>query len=326
MRLDIVRQPLLATFITLLVFAVGATTRTGELHLASELIAKTPSLLGVYIAHWQDVYSFAARTLCVFLIFYSGVTLGRMTVRYSLYSLHTYLAIPLYGFFACGLFVSSGFAVEYLSGALLVLSLNSFYASFRSGDYGFGAIFRGSLCIGIIPLIYTPALVLFLVIPLAVFLFKRSAREFLVASIGYLFPLFVICYLNWAMDGAFVTPVLVLFKAFIGVGDFWILNLDSMSLAMLCVTLLLFLCAGVCYFLDIYAAGPKSRSILLFNLSLFIVIGSMLFMPCASAASVAMLAIPIAVVLPLLFVRLNHSVALFLYLGMIALCIIRLFF
>lgn len=326
MRLDIVRQPLLATFITLLVFAIGAITRTGEVYLAPELIAEAPSLLGGYITHWQTLYPFAAKILSVLLIFYSGVALGRMTVRYTLYSLHTYLTIPLYGIFACGLFVSSGFVIEYLSGALLVLALNSFYACFRNGEYGFGEIFRGSLCLGILPLIYTPALVLLLVLPLAAFLFKRSARELLAAIVGYVFPLFVVCYLNWAMNGAFVTPVLELFKAFVGVGDFWILSLDPLTLVLLCIMLLLFLCAGLCYFLDIYAAGPKSRSILLFNLSLFIVAGAMLFIPCASASAAAMLAVPIAVVLPLLFVRLNHSVAFFLYLGLICLCVIRLFF
>lgn len=320
MGLDVVRQPLMAAFVTQLVFAVAAMACTDGVYLDSGAATEVHSLLGGHLTQVQQMWPLAAKILCALVIFLSGVSVGRMTVRYGLYAVHTYLAIPFYGIFACGLFISGEYLVQYFAAALFILSMKNFYAGFCCGAFGFGEIFRASFLLGLILLIYTPAVVLSVVVLLAVVVFKRSVREFLVGVVGYLLPLFAVCYLNWAAGGAFTAPFAVLSETFLTAGGFSVYGLSLPVSILSGVSVVLFLCAALSYFFDMYAGGAKSRSILLFNLFLFLIMGSMFFLPCASSAVAAFAAVPMAFVLPLLFVRLDRRIAWFLYLGLFFLC------
>lgn len=108
-----------------------------------------------------------------------------MTIRYNLYSVGTCLAIPLYGAIVCGLAVGSDYLPAFTAAALLALSVKNFARSFCNG-YGFDAIFRASLYLGLLPFVSTAALPLLLILPPAVLLFRRTLREAVVAVAGVL--------------------------------------------------------------------------------------------------------------------------------------------
>ena len=65
----------------------------------------------------------------------------------------------------------------------------NFARSFCNG-YGFDAIFRASLYLGLLPFVSTAALPLLLILPPAVLLFRRTLREAVVAIAGVLLPAF----------------------------------------------------------------------------------------------------------------------------------------
>ncbi|MEG2366331.1 MAG: hypothetical protein RSB29_06240 [Alistipes sp.] len=322
MRVDIVRQPLAVAFATLLVFVLVALAHVGG---ASAGSIGTPSLLGGFVLHEQIAFPLWSRLLSAGLLLGSGLLLGRMSLRYSLYAVHTYLALPLYGLFACSLLVSDDYLLSSLISLILVLAIRSYNAAFCNG-YGFGSIFRASLCLGILPLIYTPLLSLVVLLPMVVILFERSLRETLVAVVGYLLPIFALSYVNWGLGGAFSTPMVDLCHSFMTHNGFSIAATTPALRGTLALLSLLYLGAVVCYFMGFYTLSSKSRSILSFQLFLFLVIGTMLFTPCASAVSLPLLAIPASVSLPLLFIRLKSTIAMWLYVVVVVFCGVALFF
>lgn len=56
------------------------------------------------------------------------------------------------------------------------LAAKNYCRSYCNG-YGFDAIFRASLYLGLLPLVYAPATPLVLILPLAILLFRRTFRE-----------------------------------------------------------------------------------------------------------------------------------------------------
>ena len=72
---------------------------------------------------------------------------------------------------------------------------------------------------------------------------------------------------------------------------------------------------SVLFFLsDIYAVGTKARLILIFNISILILSAATLCGPAADRGSLAMLAVPSAILLPFMMVRTHPSVSLLFYL------------
>ena len=60
---------------------------------------------------------------------FTGMSVGRLTVRYNLYSVGTCLAIPLYGAIACGLAVGGDCLTTFAASALLALATKNFCLS-----------------------------------------------------------------------------------------------------------------------------------------------------------------------------------------------------
>lgn len=323
MKLDVVRQPLVVAFLTLLVFVAAGMARIGCVHPACESAGEVASLAGDGLLTLQARWPQSTRLLCGLALFLAGVALGRATVRYGLYSVHTYLAIPLFGLLACGIFVSTTYSVGYVAAILLVLSVRNFYAGFRNG-YCFSAVFRGSLYLGALPLIYTPAVVLIPVLPLAVSLFKRSARESCVALFGFSLPFLAYSYIIWGMGGSFAAPAVMLWEAFRTPSGFSVGELPLPKLMLLGTLLAAMVFTAVCYFRDRYASGTKPRAILLFNLILFMLCTGLFFVPSGTFSAAALAAVPMATLLPLWFVRLPRPAAMCLYIGLIGLCVASL--
>ena len=81
--------------------------------------------------------------------------------------------MPLMSAIVCGLAVGSDYLPAFTAAALLALSVKNFARSFCNG-YGFDAIFRASLYLGLLPFVSTAALPLLLILPPAVLLFRRT--------------------------------------------------------------------------------------------------------------------------------------------------------
>ena len=117
MKFDIARQPLVPAFLTLAALAVVAMWNAGgpavdtavQAGHAAETVdigrnaagALAVSSPGELLAQFQAAHPVWARWIAGLLMLFTGMSVGRLTVRYNLYSVGTCLTIPLYGAIAC---------------------------------------------------------------------------------------------------------------------------------------------------------------------------------------------------------------------------------
>ena len=172
---------------------------------------------------------------------------------------------------------------------------------------------------GAIVFVSTAALPLLLILPPAVLLFRRTLREAVVAVAGVLLPAFTICYINWGAGGEFLTPLMALGDPFITGKPFALLSAVPLrNLVLLGGIFVLDLLALLFFLSDIYAVGTKSRTILIYNISVLVLTAAVLCGPAATPGAAAFAALPSAVLLPFMFVRIHRGVALLLYLLLLA--------
>ena len=324
MKFDIARQPLVPAFLTLAALAVVAMWSAGGpavstavqaghaagtvdigRNAAGALAVSSP---GELLAQFQAAHPVWARWIAGLLMLFTGMSVGRLTVRYNLYSVGTCLAIPLYGAIACGLAVGGDCLTTFAASALLALATKNFCRSYCNG-FGFDAIFRASLYIGLLPL--------------AVMLFRRTLREVAVAVAGLLLPALTLCYVNWAAGGEFLAQVAEPGSAFIaGTPLSLFLSTPVQNLVLPGAVFLLDLTALLFFLSDIYALGTKPRLIFIFNISALLLTAAALCGPAATPATVALAAVPSAVLLPFMFVRIHRAIALPLYLLLLASAVI----
>lgn len=325
MQFDIARQPLVPAFVTLAALVVTATCHTDAHALLPAAVHDAvppgglalPSL-GELLTQFQLLSPVWGHLLAGFLLLYTGMVIGRLTIRYTLYGVGTCLAIPLYAIAACGIALSADYLAAAAASALMALSMKHFCRAFCNG-YGFDALFRASASLGLLVLVSAAAAPLLLLLPFAVLLFRRTVRECVVAVAGLLLPLLAVCYVNWGAGGEFTAPILAQADAFLAGTPLALFGqLPVQALAMLGGITLLTLLAVFFFLTDFYAAGTKPRFVLIFHTGAFFLTLAQLFGPAATPALFGLAAVPAAVLLPLLFVRIHRTIALPVYLILLA--------
>lgn len=349
MRFDIARQPLVPAFLTLFLLAAcavwspeapffdltdglrltpdalmnGTVTAAAAVPASSATFASAPEGLalpmpGELLSRFQTDHPGWAGFIGGFLLLFGGMCTGRMTVRYNLYAVSSCLAIPLYGLVATGLATGGDQFTAFALAALLALAVKNFGRAFCNG-YGFDPIFRGSLYLGTLLQLYPAALPLALMLPAAVMLFRRTLRETVVALFGFLLPFLLFAYVNWGAGGHFWGAFAQTGADFLS-GNLFAMVLHTSVLRLVLTGFVLLLDALAILFLlaDLYFVGTKARFILLYNIGVLVLVAATLCGPAATPASYALLAVPTAVLMPVLFVRIRRKVSLPLYAFLLA--------
>lgn len=317
MKSDIARQPLVPAFLTLLALTIVAVSCLND-GSGAGLRPAPPSAAGEYLTLLQHRLPVVARLLAGIMLLMTGFITGRLSVRYNLYSNNSCIAIPLCGITAAGLMTGGEYLIGFTVTLLLALSTQHFARSYING-YGFSALFRASLYLGLIPLILAPALPLLLLVPVTLLLFRRTLREVVVAFAGAALPLLAASYIYWGCGNSLFEPLLQFADCYRP--DGWLTlwtTLPAMQLALLATIGGLDLAAIAFFHSDLYAAPHKSKAILLLNIGTLVILAGILCTPCAVPALLPALAIPTALLLPVLLVRIHRFFALLLYLGLLA--------
>ena len=319
---DIIRQPLPVATFTFLVVVIVAFVRAWVTQRFAGEIPAVSAPLGYYTAAFRLSWPLLSAAASIVMLFVAGFLIGRSSVRAELYATRCFLAMPLFGVVSCGVLLSSDYLTQSLTLLLLVLASRNYYNSFHR-HYCFDRMFRGSLYVGLIPLLYAPGAGLLLLIPLVVLLFRRTLREVAVAVAGLLLPALTLCYVNWAAGGEFLAPVAEPGSAFIaGTPLSLFLSTPVHNLVLPGAVFLLDLTALLFFLSDIHALGTKPRLIFIFNISVLLLTAAALCGPAATPATVALAAVPSAVLLPFMFVRIHRAIALPLYLLLLASAVI----
>lgn len=323
--MNMARQPLLIAFPTLLLLLGGVLVRKLGGSFTPEQMVGFQTLPAEWIGWFQSSYpriSWGVWLLCHSVV---ALTLGRMAIRHNLYAGSSLLAVPLYGVAACGIFVGDNYLASALAALILARAMRNFCVACRNG-YAFSALFRGALYLGLLPLITLSAWPLLMMLPLITFLFKRTLREWIVALTGLVLPFGALLYIHWAVTAERWVPLERMSQGLaVDSGISLFADASILLVVQLVVMLAAVLWALFYYLSDIYVATSKVRAILTAHLWLLVLCFASLALPGASVGNLALLAIPMAILLPFLFVRLKRSWANCLYALMLLLAVVRLF-
>lgn len=324
MRFDLVKMPLVPAFLLLATLAVfglwalpaGMPSADPRGGIAPEVLPLLP--LGALPDRLQQLCPFAAKLLGVFLLLFTGTSLGRLSMRYNLYVTTTCLALPLYGAAMLPALHDASWLASIVASALLLLFLRNCCIGYRNG-FAFDRFFRAALFLSLLVLVRPAALPLLLALPAAAVRFRRTGRELIAAVGGLLLPVATVAYLNWAFGGtptapfeawwrtlAVGTPAAALFDSTLGDRLFAGLLLLSTAAALLLFRLVR------------YHVGTKARHIVYFAGRLLLLSLVVLPMPGAGVGMLGLAAVPAALLLPVLFLRLHRPIARLLFLAVTA--------
>ena len=131
---------------------------------------------------------------------------------------------------------------------------------------------------------------------------------------GLLLPPLTLGYLNWALGGSFIAPFVELYHRFMQ-GE-WLTGMLHAPLTeqIFCGVLLLLNLLSIALFLaNSYTLSTRSRHTLLYASYLLLLTVATFLLPAGSIARVALLAVPSALLLPVLLIRIRRSITQILY-------------
>lgn len=318
MRPDIVRQPLLLAVLSLLAVIAAALVWGAPLTF-TEGAPGVP--LGDLLRGFQDNFPVWSKVISGALIFASGVVTGRLTIRYGLYPVSTSLAVPLYGLVACGILIGQNYLAEFTAAFVLLLSTRNYFACYRNG-YAVGPVFRASFYLGILPLLYAPALALPVLFLPAAFCFRRTLREAFVALCGVLLPTLTACYVAWGQGADFVSVPIRLWDSFSNDSGYHLFeNTTLLSPALVGIILFIVLCAVFFSLAGFRTQSLRGKAILLYTMILFIATAALAAAPSATPGVLGLIALPGAILMPQTFIRIHNAAATLLYAVLYGICI-----
>ena len=319
---DIIRQPLPVATFTFLVVVVAAFARAWVTQRFAGEIPAVNAPLGHYTAAFRLSWPLLSAAVSIVMLFAAGFLIGRNTVRAELYTTRCFLAMPLFGVVSCGVLLSYDFLTQSLTLLLMALASRNYYNSFHR-HYCFDRMFRGSLYVGLIPLIYAPGVGLLLLIPLVVLLFRRTLREAVVALAGVVLPLFFVSFIHWAVGGGFDEPARQIAAAVMADSGYHFFGGNTLfSLIAWGLILFLVICSAASVLLDVYTLRAKPRNILFYNLYVLCVVAGIYFVPGSTAVTLTLAAPAAATLIPVVLTKFNSPVASMFYMVLILLSLI----
>ncbi len=319
---DIIRQPLPVATFTFLAIVVTAFVRAWFTQRFAGEIPLLSAPLGHYTAALRTSWPLLSALASIGMLFVAGFLTGRSTVRADLYKTRCFLAMPLFGVVSCGIVLSDDFLTQSLTVLLMALASRNYYNSFHR-HYCFDRMFRGSLYLGLIPLVYAPGAGLLLLIPLVILLFRRTLRESVVAIAGAVLPLFFVSFIHWAVGGEFGEPLRQIAAAALTPENDPLFGSNTpISLIAWGLILFLLICSAGSIFLDIHTLRTKPRNILFYNLYLICVVVGIHFVPGSTAITLTLPATAAATLIPVVLTKFSSPVASMLYMVLVILSLI----
>lgn len=286
------------------------------------------ALLGQLLGEFMGRHPFIGRLLLLVLTLATGLTVGRTGIRHALYPVKTCIGISLFGFLGCGVAGGSEMPMTIVAVYCWARTLNHYMAALRNG-YSFDRLFRGSMFLGLVPLVQPVLTPLVLALPLVLLQFRRTAREGIVALAGLLLLPLLAGFLCWAYGLSFWEPVRPVVQAMRPDGQMLWTQLPPYVFPASGFTLLLVIYTLGCFIGDRHSLGNRKWMLYPLLFYLFLLCAALLALPVEGGGVVAVTmatAVVTALLLPYLFVRLQRTIALAAYAGVAVLSLLGIGF
>lgn len=256
------------------------------------------------------------------LIIANASIISRSMTQNLMTASRNYLPALFYIIFSCSIFFPGLNLSTVIVAFLLIIAFNKLVDSFAHRT-NFGVIFQASLLIGLTPLLHAHSVIFILLIPVAMRLFKRNGKESFVAFFGILLPIFFFAYLTWAVGGDFHAIYKQLWELLITKSTklFGSQSMDIARMTMLGIVGIITL-ASIVTFVGATDMRTKTRKVYGFAIWMLVICIAGAFLPSSSASDYTIIAIPVAYITPLLFIRHKGRIPLTLYIATLAAAVI----
>jgi hypothetical protein len=166
-------------------------------------------LTGFFLNHpvWKEIILFLTA-------FSSAFSITRILSRNLIYLERTFISVLVYPLTALGYGSGATTPVVMLAALLLIFAIDQMIKSHKQeGRSGF--FLNASVALGAAGVLYPPAVVFFLLLPVGFVLFRQSLRSMVIALLGFVFPIAFYSYIRWGMGfqfGEMVTEIATVLK------------------------------------------------------------------------------------------------------------------
>lgn len=301
----VVRHRILEVATTLLVIVIITTLRAALLPAGDEVAANTETPIGIYLQSLQGSIPTLAIFIWAFSLLFGGLDAGRFSSGYSIYPAYTLMAIPVFGIIAGGVMVSSEYVLSAVVMAVMLLATKYLLRCIMRTD-SFSDLSLAMIYYGVLPLMFAPSALLYLTLPLMILVARSSWRDWVVAVTSLIFPLLSVCYWSWCAGEGFLSPAEMIYTSALTSSEFsFYSTINPAGIVILGVAIVMVLCAVILILSEKYSLKVKSRAAMRFIALLLIVCVGMFFLPSATATTFVIVAVPAAILTPLIFVRMG---------------------
>ena len=290
---------------TLLVIVIATTLRSLLQPAGDEAIANTATPIGSILQNLQERIPTLSALIWAGSVMFAGLSVGRYAAKYSIYPAYTLMSIPVLGVMATAVMISGDYLVSSVA-LLLMLNATKYLHRGVMRTKSFGDLSLSMLFYGAIPLVCAPAAILYAAMPLLVLALRHSWREWVVSVGSLVFPLLAVCYWSWCAGVEFLSPVTQIYDSMLTPSEFHLFStLNPASILLLGVAILMVLCAVSLVISDRYSLKTNSRAVMQFNSLLLVACISMFILPSCTATIFVLIALPVSMLVPLIFVRMG---------------------
>lgn len=301
----VVRHRILDLAATIFVIALITTLRSALMPAGDETMPNPLTPIGELLQSLQGSIPTLSVIIWGIALFMVSLDAGRFGPKYSLYPAYTLMAIPICGVLAGGVMVSSDYLLSATAMSAMLLGTKYLIRCIMRTE-SFNDLSLAMLYYGALPLLIAPAALIYVALPILVLVVRSSWRDWVVAISSLLFPLAAVCYWNWCAGNGFLSMAEQICTSMFTPSEFsFFSTLNVAGIILLGIIIVMVLCAITLIISDKYSLKVKSRAVMRFNALMLLVCLAMFFLPSATASLFALIAIPAAMLIPLIFVRMG---------------------
>lgn len=327
MKISVEKQTPVGALMTLTLIAAVAFVRFWLSPYGNELL---PTGILPPLAEYFAGFAEGSRTVAVVVSFIltvaAGMIVGQTGGRNRLYPSQTFISMPIFGIVSCGIFIS-GDSVSSSATALLAALTLKYLCRGYLRERDLSAMLYAGLSIGTMLLVSPSGFAYVAAALSAMFILSFSARELFVLLSAMVLPVAGWCFGSWALGGDFVSPAMRIWYALFAESGVDAFGNDAVAALTLCGLVgFTFFCSAMLFLANRFIVSVKSRGIFGFTLVLSLLSLSLLAFPSSGPAVFAVSAVPMSMMMPVLFIREGGRLTAILYLSLWAVFVLHLFY
>lgn len=329
-KTDILRQPIPTLLLTFALLLALLTTRALRLPLEAEVVEGVLSPLGGWIDSALGTIGGGVATALSILL--GAVVVTRITIRYALSVIRSFVPMVLYVVGVCGVVYPAGSPALMLSLLMVVHATELMITSFRRSEQ-FGYVMRAAFWTALAVLIVPHLVPLVVLLVFQWSLWQRSGREMVAGAIMLFVPLLMASFCYWVGGKEPLWLIEEWWQRIVGFDSVALTEVIPLPEGLFTVALFglhtLFTLVGiVVYFLSFTSMRTRARKGHLYFALLYLVGGAMLLLSAPVAVAVAVMGFASVPLLHTLFVQRPGVVSAVVYVVLVALpiasCVVAL--